>query len=347
MRRLTLIKAVAKIRKAALQRPQIAAALTRSMFEGIDALDTLQIVLVVIISLLVAQYVYVKWSMRYYRYDDLDGIEGFANPDGPDGDTVVLGNEHLFDDFYSRVYDTVVDGSVRQKAEVILTLNYAKTIRPEEKSIAVLDIGSGTGGGVTAFKAEGVGKAVGLDASDAMVAAARRKHPKGDYRVGDAEIAGQFAAGEFNLVTMYYFTYYYLHDPDAVFRNVYNWLQPGGVLAIHLVNREKFDPILEAASPFVAFSVQKYAKERVTRSRVSFDKFDYEADFTLNGDSAEFREEFKFKKGGKRRRQVHNLRMPRMETVVARAESNGFTYKTYLDMTGFGYEYQYIFIFVR
>lgn len=318
------------------------------MFEGIDALDTIQIVLVIIVAALIANYVYIRWNVSNMRADDLDGIEGFANPDGPDGDVVILGNEHLFDDFYSRVYDKIVDGSTRQKAEVIMTLNYAKTIRPEAKSILALDIGCGTGGDVALMKAEGVGKAVGLDESDAMIAAARRKHPKGDYRVGDAEVAGQFAAGEFNLVTMYYFTYYYLKDPDAVFRNIYNWLQPGGVLVIHLVNREKFDPILEAASPFVAFSVQKYAKERVTRSRVTFDKFDYEAEFNLEGDHADFREEFRFKgKGGKTRRQTHSLRMPRMETVVARAEANGFTYKQYLDMTGIGYEYQYLFVFVR
>jgi SAM-dependent methyltransferase len=318
----------------------------RSMFG--DLLDALQIALVVIFTALVANYVYMRWSTRVVRSEELDGIEAFANPDGPDGDTVVLGTDHLFDDFYSKLYDTVVDGGTRQKAETLMTLNYAKTVRPEEKTIHVLDIGCGTGGNVAVFKSSGVGKAVGLDSSEAMVAAARRKNPKGDYRVGEAEVAGQFAAGEFNLVTMYYFTYYYLRDPDAVFRNAYNWLEPGGVLTIHLVNREKFDPILEAASPFVAFSVQKYTKDRVTRSRVAFDKFDYEADFTLNGDNAEFREEFRFKgKGGKTRRQTHSLRMPRMETVVARAEANGFTYKQFLDMTGIGYEYQYLFIFVR
>jgi SAM-dependent methyltransferase len=318
------------------------------MFEGIDSLDILQIGLVVIVTALIANYVYIRWMTSRHRIDELDGTEGFANPDGPDGDVVVLGNEHLFDDFYSRVYDTIVDGSVRQKAEVIMTLNYAKTVRPEVSAIQVLDIGCGTGGDVALFKAEGVGKAVGLDESDAMIAAARRRHKKGDYRVGSAEVAGQFAAGEFNLITMYYFTYYYLKDPDACFRNMYNWLQPGGILVIHLVNKEKFDPILEAASPFIAFSVQKYAKkERVTRSRVSFDKFDYEADFNLDGDHADFREEFRFKKNGKVRRQTHSLRMPRMETVVARAEANGFNYKQYLDMTGVGYEYQYLFVFVR
>jgi hypothetical protein len=113
-----------------------------------------------------------------------------------------------------------------------------------------------------------------------------------------------------------------------------------------LVNREKFDPILEAASPFQAFSVQKYSKKRVTRSKVTFDKFTYEADFSLDGETAEFREEFKFK-NGKQRRQTHLLRMPAMEAVVTEAEQNGFIFKQFIDLTAIGYEYQYLFCFTR
>jgi SAM-dependent methyltransferase len=316
------------------------------MFKGIDTLDTIQVVLVVLFSILIANYIFLRWSSRIQREIEVDGIEGFANPDGPDGDTVILSNEQLYDEFFAKVYDSIVDGDTRQNAETGLTLSWAKGFRPEPESIQVLDIGCGTGGDVNYFKKAGVGKVVGLDASESMIAAARKKFPKNDYRVGEAEVIGQFAAAEFNLITLYYFTYYYLRDPDMMFRNAFNWLQPGGCLVIHLVNREKFDPILEAASPFVAFSIQKYAKERITTSKVSFDKFDYEADFQLEGSRAEFREEFKFK-NGKKRRQVHNLRMPKMEEVVARAEQNGFVYKQFIDLTAIGYEYQYLFCFVR
>lgn len=313
---------------------------------GIDTLDIIQIVLMVLIGFFIANYMYLRWSSRAGRTAELDGVEGFMNPEGPDGDTVVLGNEHLYDEFYAKIYDQIVDGSARQDAETGLTLAWAKGFRPELSTIQVLDLGCGTGDDVALFKKAGVGKAVGLDASDSMIAAARKKHPKGDYRVGEAEQIGQFAAGEFNLATMYYFTYYYLRDPEQALKNVFNWLQPGGCLVIHLVNREKFDPILESASPFVAFSVQKYAKDRVTRSKVAFDKFSYEADFNHEGELAEFREEFKFK-NGKLRRQVHKLRMPKMDEVVAKAESCGFVYKQFIDLTAIGYEYQYLFCFVR
>jgi SAM-dependent methyltransferase len=317
-------------------------------YEGIDALDTIQIVLVVIISILLANYLYIRWMMVGNRRTELDDIESFANPDdSPEADVIILGNETLYDTFYSKIYDTIVDGAVRQKQEVGLTLIWAKGYRPEIDTIEVLDIGCGTGGDVEEFRKEGVGKVVGMDASDAMIEVARKKHPKNDYRIKEAENIGSFAAGEFNLITMYYFTYYYLRDKDQVFRNIFNWLQPGGCFVVHLVNREKFDPILEAASPFVAFSVQKYSKERVTRSKVTFDKFEYEADFSLDDNRGEFREEFRFKDTKKMRRQVHHLRMPKMDEVVSEIEANGFTYKQFIDLTPIGYEYQYLFCFVR
>jgi SAM-dependent methyltransferase len=317
-------------------------------YEGIDALDTIQIVLVVIISILLANYLYIRWMMVGNRRTELDDIESFANPDdSPEADVIILGNETLYDTFYSKIYDTIVDGAVRQKQEVGLTLVWAKGYRPEIDTIEVLDIGCGTGGDVEEFRKEGVGKVVGMDASDAMIEVARKKHPKNDYRIKEAENIGSFAAGEFNLITMYYFTYYYLRDRDQVFRNIFGWLQPGGCFVIHLVNREKFDPILEAASPFVAFSVQKYAKERITRSKVTFDKFEYEADFNLDDNRAEFREEFRFKDSKKLRRQIHHLRMPKMDEIVAEIEACGFTYKQFIDLTPIGYEYQYLFTFVR
>ena len=312
----------------------------------IDTLDSIQLLLVILVSVLVAHYIYVKWAMSAASRRLSEDVEAFANPDGPDGDSVILGNDHLYDEFYAKIYDQIVGGEGREEVEVNYALNWAKSYRPEEKTLKVLDVGCGTGGAVDKFRAAGVGKVVGLDASTAMVAAARKRFPKGDYRVGEVEQIGQFTAGEFNLATLFYFTYYYLRDPDMALKNLFNWLEPGGCLMIHLVNREKFDPILEAASPFVGFSLQKYSKKRVTRSKVAFDKFDYEADFSLEGDRAEFREEFAFK-NGRVRKQTHTMRMPRMEQVVGIVESAGFTYKQFIDLTPIGYEYQYLFCFVR
>lgn len=313
------------------------------------ALDTLQVVLVVVLAILITNYLFLRWSMHHKRVSSLADadLEGFANPeDAVDANTVVIGNDLLFDDFYAKVYDQIVAGTERQDAEVALTMGWVKTQQPEVSHIQVLDVGCGTGGQVAAFKKLGVGKVVGIDRSDAMITRARSLHKDLDLRVGDAESIGIAAAGEYNLITLYYFTFYYLQDRVNTLRNFFQWLQPGGCLVIHLVNREKFDPILESASPFLAFSVQKYSKERVTHSKVSFDKFDYEADFDLDGSKATFSETFKFA-DGRKRRQVHTLRMPTMAQIVSEVESAGFKYKQYIDMTSIGYEYTYLFCFTR
>jgi ubiquinone/menaquinone biosynthesis C-methylase UbiE len=290
--------------------------------------------------------------MHHKRVSSVEDGEGFENMgssgDGAeDGvDTVVIGNELLFDDINAKNYDKIEDGAARQDVEVNLTLAWAKSYRPELPTIQVLDVGCGTGGQVALFKKAGVGKVVGIDKSSSMITRGRQEHPGADLRVGDAEVIGTMAAGEFNLITLYYFTFYYLQERRVALTNFFNWLQPGGCLVIHVVNREKFDPILESASPFIAFSVQKYNKERVTHSKVSFDKFDYEADFELDGGRADFREDFIFA-DGKRRRQVHTLRMPTMAQIVSEVEAAGFKYKKYIDLTSIGYEYQYLFCFVR
>ncbi len=311
------------------------------------ALDTLQVVLVVLVAILITNYLFLKWIMHHKRVSSVDTVEAFANPGKDDGtNTVVLGNELLFDDFYAKIYDQVVDGTQRQDAEVNLTIAWVKNHQPEVSHILALDIGCGTGGQVAIFKKAGVGKAVGIDRSDAMIARGRALHPDADLRVGDVEVIGTAAAGEYSLATMYYFTYYYLQDRTVALQNIFNWLKPGGCLVMHLVNREKFDPILESASPFVAFSVQKYSKERVTHSKVAFDKFDYEADFNLEGSKAMFKETFTFA-DGRKRRQTHTLRMPTMEQIVDEVEGAGFTYKQFIDLTSIGYEYQYLFCFVR
>lgn len=308
-------------------------------------LDSVQIVLVVLCSILLANYLYIRWSSATRRKTAIDMHEAFSNPE-EDVSMTIHGIDHIYDSFYAKVYDQVVDGKVRQEVETHFTLDWAKSYRPDVKTIQVLDVGCGTGGNIDQFQKAGVGKAVGIDLSEAMIQVGRQRHPKADLRVGNADVATTVGAGEFNLITMYYFTYYYLRDRDSALRNMFLWLEAGSCLVIHLVNREKFDPILEAASPFVGFSVQKYSKERVSRSKVSFDKFDYEADFQHEGSDAKFREEFRFK-DGKVRRQIHSLRIPTMDEAVAEVERAGFTYKKFIDLTSIGYEYQYLFCFVR
>jgi len=86
------------------------------------------------------------------------------------------------------------------------------------------------------------------------------------------------------------------------------WLTPGGFLAVHMVNREKFDPILPAGNPFTIVSPQKYAKKRITTTTVKFDEFEYKSNFdikqTIESEdipNAIMKETFKNNKNGNRK----------------------------------------------
>ena len=135
---------------------------------------------------------------------------------------------------------------------------------------------------------------------------------------------------------------------EAAFRNLYLWVKPGGKLAIEVVNKHKFDPMLESAAPWLAFSLQKYSKERVTKSKVTFNKFEYDAHFDLDesGDSSEFRETFRFK-DGKVRRQRHKLQMPDIKEIVKLAQVAGWKYDNNIDLTPIGFEYAYLLMFTH
>jgi len=316
-------------------------------------MDSWQITLIILLALLVVNYLVIKYVVGTGVPTMVDNIneaftvqEGFSGGTAEDGIVENFNNDTLYDTFYSKIYDQIVQGDVRSRAEVLLTLGWLKKYRSEAKTVEALDMGCGTGMHVNEFMKEGLGSAIGIDKSSAMILRANTQYPNMKYVVGDIEKPTQFTAGQFNLATMYYFTIYYVHHKDQILRNIFTWLQPGGAFVVHIVNRNKFDPILESASPFTGFSLQKYSKERVRRSKVAFDKFDYIAEFTNEEADAKFTEVFKFK-GGRVRKNVHSLHMPTMEHLVHEIEEAGFTFKEFLDLTPIGYEYQYLFCFVR
>ena len=111
-----------------------------------------------------------------------------------------------------------------------------------------------------------------------------------------------------------------------------------------MVNKYKFDPMLESASPWVGFSLQKYSKKRITESNVTFDKFQYTGRFDLYDPQAEFIETFRFK-DGTIRRQKHKFTMPTMEEIVKIGQAAGWVYTKYIDLVMVGFEYSYLLFF--
>ena len=122
---------------------------------------------------------------------------------------------------------------------------------------------------------------------------------------------------------MLYFTIYSIEDKLKFFKNCYDWLQPGGRLVIHLVNRDKFDPILNSANPLTSVNAQKYAKERLTKSIVKFKDFLYKAAYVSDNenDKAYFMKTFKDDATKNTRKNEHVLYMDSQKDILTKAKA--------------------------
>ena len=254
--------------------------------------------------------------------------------------TFVKGPE-IYDDFYANIYDHLVYNNVKTDYEIGEIIN---TTTPSSQSI-ILDVGCGTGHHVAKLNAKNL-DVIGIDVSPAMIKAASEKYPTHNFQVGDALNSGQFAPSSFTHILCLYFTIYYFKDKRYFFDNCMEWLMPGGYLIIHLVNKEKFDPILPPGNPLYIVSPQKYAKKRITKTKVTFNDFVYQSNFDLNGNIATFDEKFKFN-DGKTRRQEQTLYMEDSEVILTIAQQCGFTLHSKIDLVKCAYEFQYLYVFVK
>jgi SAM-dependent methyltransferase len=207
------------------------------------------------------------------------------------------------------------------------------------------------------FAKLGANSVTGLDKSESMLRRARtvtlltaglpkEQREAVSFLHGDMQQQYTFSGGQFSHAALLFFTVYYSNDPTGVFRNLFHWIRPGGQVAIEVVNKYKFDPLLEAASPFVGISLQKYTKKRITKSKVEFDKFSYEAEFDLQDPQAEFREVFRFKDKSVRR-QRHTFTMKDINQIVNLAQIAGWNYDGFIDLITAGFEYAYVLIFTH
>jgi SAM-dependent methyltransferase len=319
--------------------------------------DTWQTIVLVAFLLITISYVFILSIDKLTTLNYGNIKEGFViESDAVASKYEWLSNDDLFDDFYASVFTKLTQNENLIQAESAICMEEFTKKTPKNQLI-ILDAGCGIGIGSASFIKQGAGTVVGIDKSQPMI-----RYAKGttlpnstltdtqkqdiEFRQFDLMGPGAAAAAEFTNAVLLYFTVYYFRDLDTLFRNLALWVKPGGSLAIEVVNKYKFDPVLDSSNPWVGFSPQKYSKERLTKSRVVFDKFDYEAEFNLEDPRAEFRETFRFKDGSIRR-QKHTLYMPSMEDIIKKAQNNGWIYTSYVDLMPLSFPYGYLLFFSR
>ena len=252
------------------------------------------------------------------------------------------GND-IYDDFYSQIYDYLVFNNLKNDYEIGSIINITN---PTETSV-ILDVGSGTGHHVASLGAKNL-NIMGIDSSPDMIKKAKENYPQYNFQLGDALDSNQIKFHSLTHILCLYFTIYYFKDKRRFFDNCMDWLMPGGYLIVHLVERDRFDPILPPGNPLYIVSPQKYAKERITKTKVHFNDFLYESNFLLdkNSDTATFDEKFKFN-DGKVRKQQQILYMEDTETILTIAQQCGFILQSKIDLLKCAYEYQYLYVFTK
>lgn len=262
-------------------------------------------------------------------------IETFDN----DQSFVHKTDQSIYDSFYVDVYDDILFSEFKNEYEIGTILN--KTT-PTKRSV-ILDIGSGTGHHVGLLTQKGY-DCQGIDVSSAMVAKAKRNYPSSKFIHGDVLKSIHFQPNSFTHITCLYFTIYMIKNKRLFFQNCMQWLKPGGYLLLHLVDRDKFDPILPVADVLAYVNPQDYTKKRITTTQAVFKNHNYKADFKLNHNKGSFIETFVHRKNGSVRKHTHHLYMDTQQSILSLAQSAGFILSSQSDMKSVGYKHQYIYI---
>jgi len=317
-------------------------------------LGPIQKIILVILVLLCINYLSLVVFDKVTPYTST--TEGFTGEKDSKLYTWTTETQSIYDEFYVGVYDQLTNQKPRTQAKTALLQSLWTKDGSNLSEWSILDAGCGTGHAAATFAKLGAGRVVGLDQSSAMIRQAEKTAIEAKltpeqannlrWRTDSLKNPSACAAGEFNHIIMFYFTFYYLPDQEEFFRFANLWMKPGGKLVIEVVNKFKFDPILESASPFLAFSLQKYSKDRLLKSKVTFDKFEYESEFELTDPKGEFYETFRFKNNHVRR-QKHVFHMPTIEAIVNMGKAAGFKYEGFQDLNALGFEYAYLLQFTR
>jgi len=143
---------------------------------------------------------------------------------------------------------------------------------------------------------------------------------------------------------------YCFDDITTVIKNTHKWLSDKGILVVQMADRNKFDPIPQAANLLPGgLSVQKYRKERKTDGKVVFkDDTVMTTEFALDKERnrAIYTETFKFK-DGQMRSQIRTMKMPHHEMLIDQVRGEGYNLIGRMNMARVGHPYEFLMVFKK
>ena len=288
--------------------------------------------------------VFILYSITLWH----SSVEGFEN----ESSETYEEPEDMYDDAYAAIYNDLWHSNEKLNFEQVSIQEMALAERPIS-SVRVLDMCSGTAPHACFFANLGVDY-IGVDISDSMIKQARSRCPSATFKKGDITQLQMFPQKSVSTCLLLNFAIYQFENSKILSDNAYQWLQPEGIFAVHLVDPDKYDPLHDLASPFAAFSLQKYALERQTDSNIFFDQFKYVGRLKKkrDEDNAVYEETMTYydpanNKGSKYRENKHHWTMPSKERMINIIKTSGFTHIESQDLTRVGKEYQYLVYFKK
>lgn len=258
---------------------------------------------------------------------------------------VLKRNNDIYDSYYAMIYDELNQPKPRVEFEYKQIIDMT---HPSKENSVFLDVGSGTGNLTNQLTSNGY-STYGIDDSSAMVEVSQYNYPKIDIKCGNVLDPMAYDRGMFTHIMCMNFTIYHFQDKWAFFRNCYYWLAPNGYLILHLADRKKYNPIVQAAIPSMIDNPQKYTNKRITDAVIQFPGFSYKTSTNFLPDKTDNRviisETFKDNASAKIRQNELTLYMEDVKDVLYSASKCGFIIQGKTEFIND--EWQYIYVLER
>jgi len=268
--------------------------------------------------------------------------EGFSQ----DVPFIIKTDQEIYDDFYVELYDKI--NQPEKQSQYIIDRVVKMTAPSKDKSV-FLDVGSGTGYLMNGLEESGY-NVYGIDYSPSMINYAMNKYPHLTIKEGNVKIPMTYDRNTFSHILCTNMTIYHIQDKREFFRNCYYWLKPNGYLILHLVDRDRFDPIVPGGKPPFIESPQKYANTRITDTVIDFLDFQYKASYLFGSENniVYFKETMTDGATNNVRCNELSLYMENYGDILYMASRSGFIVHGQVNLTEcVGDQYQYIFILER
>jgi SAM-dependent methyltransferase len=174
----------------------------------------------------------------------------------------------IYDDFYANVYDNIHEPLKYMDEEYSAIM---QRIQPRKESV-ILDIGAKTGHFMKLLQNDGY-VVHGLEESQAMIDKAQSLYTDLSIYRSNALNSQTFDKNVFNCIFVRDFMIYSFYDKPQMLGNCYYWLKPSGYLVVHLVNKNKYNPLVEIAN--YDTNPQEYTDDRITKCFVKNDDITY------------------------------------------------------------------------